>query len=34
MKFDEKPDYDYLINLMKKEFNNNNFKNDGKFEWN
>ncbi len=34
MKFDEKPDYDYLINLMVTEFNNNNFKNDGKFEWN
>ena len=34
MKFDERPDYDYLINLMVKEFNNNNFKNDGKFEWN
>lgn len=34
MKFDEKPDYDYLINLMVKEFNNNEFKNDGKFEWN
>jgi len=34
MKFDEKPDYDYLINLMVKEFNNNNFKNDGKYEWN
>lgn len=34
LKFDEKPDYDYLINLMVKEFNNNGFKNDGKFEWN
>lgn len=34
MKFNEKPDYDYLINLMVKEFNNNEFKNDGKFEWN
>lgn len=34
MKFDEKPDYDYLINLMVKEFNNNEFKNDEKFEWN
>lgn len=33
MKFDEIPDYDYLINLMVKEFNNNEFKNDGKFEW-
>lgn len=34
MKFNEKPDYDYFINLMVKEFNNNEFKNDGKFEWN
>jgi serine/threonine protein kinase len=34
MKFDEKPDYDYLINLMVKEFNTNNFKNDNKYEWN
>lgn len=34
MKFDEKPDYDYLVNLMVKEFNKNDFKNDGKFEWN
>jgi serine/threonine protein kinase len=34
MKFDEKPDYDYLINLMVKEFNTNKFKNDGKYEWN
>jgi len=34
MKFDEKPDYDYLINLIGKEFNKNKFKNDGKFEWN
>ena len=34
MKFDETPDYDYLINLMAKEFNTNNFKNDGKYEWN
>lgn len=33
MKFNENPDYDYLINLMVKEFNNNTFKNDGKFEW-
>jgi serine/threonine protein kinase len=34
MKFDEIPHYDYLINLMVKEFNNNEFKNDEKFEWN
>ena len=33
MNFDERPDYDYLINLMVTEYNNNNFKNDGKFEW-
>jgi hypothetical protein len=33
MKFYERPDYDYLINLMVTEYNNN-FKNDGKFEWN
>jgi serine/threonine protein kinase len=31
--FDEKPDYDYLINLMVKEFNNK-YENDGKYEWN
>lgn len=31
--FDERPDYDYIIDLMIKEFNNNGFKNDGKFEW-
>jgi serine/threonine protein kinase len=34
MKFDERPDYEYLINLMATEFNKNNFKNDGKYEWN
>lgn len=33
MKFDEKPDYDYLVNLIIKQFNNNEFKNDEKFEW-
>lgn len=33
MKFDETPDYDYLINLMVKEFNTNCFENDEKFEW-
>jgi hypothetical protein len=32
--FNEKPDYDYLINLMVQEFNNNNYENDGKYEWN
>ena len=25
--------YDYIIDLMAREFNNNGFKNDGKFEW-
>lgn len=33
MKFDEKPDYNYLINLLVIEFNKNQFKNDNKFEW-
>jgi serine/threonine protein kinase len=33
IKFDERPDYDYIIDLMATEFNNNGFKNDGKFEW-
>lgn len=31
--FDERPDYDYIINLMVKEFNINGYKNNGKFEW-
>jgi len=34
IKFDEKPNYDYLINLLITEFNNNNYKNDEKYEWN
>lgn len=34
MKFDETPDYYYLINLMVQEFNYNKFTNDEKFEWN
>jgi serine/threonine protein kinase len=34
IEFDEKPDYGYLKNLLINEFNNNNFKNDGKYEWN
>ena len=34
IQFDQKPDYDYLINLIVKEFHNNNYKNDGKYEWN
>jgi serine/threonine protein kinase len=33
MTFDEKPDYEYIINLMVNEFNKNGFKNDEKFEW-
>lgn len=32
--FDETPDYEYLIHLMKNEFDMNCFENDGKFEWN
>ena len=31
--FDERPDYDYIIDLMVKEFNINGYKNNGKFEW-
>ena len=34
LRFDEKPDYDYLINLIVHEFNSNFFENDRKFEWN
>ena len=34
MKFDETPDYVYIINLMLKVFNENNFVNDEKYEWN
>lgn len=33
MEFHEKPDYEYLINIMMIEFNNNGFTNNGKFEW-
>ena len=33
MKFEETPDYEYVINLMVKVFNENNFKNDEKYEW-
>lgn len=32
--FKETPDYDYLMDLMKKEFRLNGFANDGLFEWN
>ncbi len=34
LKFDETPDYDYLINLMLTEFKNKHFINDEKYEWN
>jgi serine/threonine protein kinase len=34
MKFEEEPDYDYLINLMVTVFNENRFNNDTKYEWN
>ena len=33
IKFDEKPDYDYLIKLLVDVFNNNNYKLDNHFEW-
>lgn len=33
LEFDERPDYDYLIELMTKEYKNNNFSGN-KFEWN
>jgi serine/threonine protein kinase len=33
LRFDEKPDYDYIINLLVKKFNENNFKDNNKFEW-
>lgn len=33
LSFDETPDYEYIINVMKKCFNDNSFINDGKFEW-
>jgi casein kinase 1 len=34
MKFDETPDYEYIINLMVNVFNEHNFENDEKYEWN
>jgi hypothetical protein len=34
MKFDEIPDYTYIIDLMVKEFNCNNYIDDGKYDWN
>jgi serine/threonine protein kinase len=33
MKFDETPDYEYLINLMLKVLDDNGYKNDNIFEW-
>jgi hypothetical protein len=33
LSFDERPDYDYIISLMVKEFNNNGYNNNNKFEW-
>ena len=33
IKFDDKPDYNYLIDILKKEFCNNGLKDDGKYEW-
>ena len=34
LKFDETPDYNYIINIIIETFNTNLFENDGKFEWN
>ncbi len=34
MKFDETPNYNYIINIIIETFKNNLFKNDDKFEWN
>ena len=33
LKFDDKPDYDYIIQLMQDVFIQNKFKNNNKFEW-
>jgi len=33
MRFDETPDYTYIINLLVKAFNDNHYINDNKFEW-
>jgi serine/threonine protein kinase len=33
IKFNETPDYEYLVILMTKIFYDNNYKNDGQFEW-
>ena len=34
MKFDETPDYNYIINVIIETLKNNLFENDNKFEWN
>lgn len=34
MKFDESPDYNYIINIIIETFKKNLFENDDKFEWN
>ena len=33
IKFNDKPDYNYLIDILKKEFHDNGLKNDGNYEW-
>jgi serine/threonine protein kinase len=33
MNFDETPDYTYIIDIMVKVFNENNYVNDGKYDW-
>jgi len=33
LNFDETPDYEYIINIMKKEYNENNYENDEIYEW-
>jgi serine/threonine protein kinase len=33
IRFDETPDYTYIINLLVKAFNDNHYINDNKFEW-
>ncbi len=34
MKFDETPDYNYIINTIIETFKSNLYENDDKFEWN
>ena len=34
IKFDETPDYNYIINIIIETFKTNLFENDDKFEWN